>query len=230
MRLWLAGVIWAAVIATGVGAQPTPAASGQSSGGSTGNRAEFMIGSQRFTVNIPAPYCLASDAQLRDARANDNVSPNGPTLFLANRCTNSKDDTAYYVLGSAPPLFGQSDITTQQLIAAMSANHIFDNPGASAGYAKELSKQLSENTHQKTDISTAITDRGHDERCAFIGGQVDVSVSGQHQQRSSGACFTAVGGRVIVLAAYGPPGDDSAVPPLLQVLSAFAAGVHEEGD
>lgn len=188
--------------------------------------ADFRVGDVSFTLPLPKGYCVPT-------RGNDvyrtnfaaSLDKQNVTALSIVPCAENADPLDYMLI-KAPIAMVNADVTMPQLLSMLGPE--FDKPeGADIplpGTEKTVGDALTEHAGAPVEVSMAIGPRGHDDRCAYIGGLARVEGMADGGM-AVGGCVTVAGGRMLMVFVYSRGSDASAVRALLPRARALALSV-----
>lgn len=191
---------------------------------------DFSIGKVVLTMPVPAGYCIPTGEDAALAQLVAAGDKNAVTHATLRRCgvktTAGAND---YTLIKTPVSMLVPVIDRAALIKELGS--AFDNPVAVAELAAttrngDAGADLSKVLGTKIEIKGAITPLGHDDVCAYMGGQVAVSGAGTSYLQPTGVCITSIGGKMVTIARYGKDLAPAAIATLLRGARAIALSMR----
>ena len=183
---------------------------------------DFSVADVALTMKLPAGYCLPTGRGAAVAQLVANGDPNAVTHATLYRCgvepgTGAND----YTLIKTPRSMLDATIDRPALIREMGAQ--FDNPLTVAALAKtDAGADVSRALGTKVEITGEVKPLGHDDVCAYMGGQVSVAGAGTSYLQPAAICITSVGGKILMIARYGKDLAPTAIATLLREARAVA--------
>ena len=181
---------------------------------------DFSVGGVALTLPLPAGYCLPTGKAAAVAELIAAGDTNSVTHVTLKRCdidlgTGSND----YTLIKTPTSALMTTIDRPALIKALGDQ--FADPVTLAQLAASLSdgkagKDVSEVLHAKVEIKGDIKPLGHDDVCAYLGGQVNVKAEGAGYLQPTAVCITSVGSKVVTISRYGTDLKPAAIVSLMR--------------
>jgi len=208
----LLGVL-AAVTAAGVSPAATP-------------YEDIRIGSVVLRVPFPAGFCKpkGEDAAVMDQLAagdQENV-----THLSLIECKPTAADR-YYLLKTPTDAVNESFERSEALKGIAET---VESPGFSEQLNGETSRQVGEEKTQafgtKTEITSDLGVRGHDDVCVYMGGMMTTSAGGKSQTQAIGSCMTVIGHRLMSITLYQDSKDPAAYKKLLPEVKALALRIQ----
>jgi hypothetical protein len=185
-------------------------------------RAKLSLGGSEFTIPVPAGYCIPiGEAAERMAFA-ASVDTASVTLASFVSCGPKADRRDYYLV-KAPKDPLNRDLTFAQYVTAeFDGAENIPIPDAE----KKVGDALSKRAGSQVAISTAITTRGRDEACGYIGGLFEAdSGGGTKTTMTLAGCATVLAKRAIHVIVYNPGSDISRVPALKAQVKAVVKSI-----
>ncbi len=186
--------------------------------------ADFSVGSARFTMPLPAGFCLPATAkQIASAEEMAAFDTDNRTDLTIYTCGDAPG-SPYYIV-KTPTNLVDTPMTRAQLLALLRPE--FARRGTAdiliGDTDKEMGEAISRDLGTAVELSSAVGPRGIDDVCAYIGGTMKVSVgAGREAYITLGACMTAVNGRVLVINHYARGNDPETLKQVLARARAVA--------
>ena len=182
------------------------------------------IGEKSIHVPFPNGYCLPkgreiAEAQLLAAADNHNI-----TLLTLMDCRKSAKKDRYLIV-KTPISAVNGSFDRSELITGVSEPKIsegLDRKLQSGEIGKEVSERLSDVRNEKVGMDVAFRTRGHDDVCAYMGGNAVYSVGSNSSNRAVAVCITVTNHKALSLNAFRITGDKDAFVSMLVWLKSWA--------
>ena len=192
--------------------------------------AEYRSGGVNFKVPVPPGYCLPKESQfdaLRAAAAGDNRNVTHLALLACNIAADGS--IPEYILFKTPNEVVNATLELGQFLAEAGA--AFESPAlaellASGKLTEESEASISKALGSKVDLSGGVRPLGKDERCAYMGGTMQVQRAAIAYKFSVGTCMTVVAGRLMTINWYGPDKGAAGVAALLAASKRLAVSIR----
>jgi hypothetical protein len=190
--------------------------------------ARFSIGGVALEAAVPAGYCLPREEQAAAVRTLAAGDSRNVTHLALLACTPAQGQVSSYILLKTPNEAVSATLELDQFLA--DAGAAFDNPAFKAmlesGELQEESEaSMGKAMGAKIDLAGDLRPLGKDERCAYIGGVMQVKSPAADYRIAIGMCMTVVGGRLLTINWYGPDRGSAGVAELLVKAKRLAGGI-----
>jgi hypothetical protein len=191
--------------------------------------AQFSIGGVPLKAAVPAGYCLPQGAQVDAIRTVAAGDTRNVTHLALLACAPPGGQVASYILLKTPNEAVNATLDLQTFLA--DAGAAFDSPAFKAMLDSgelhdESEASMGKAMGAKIDLSGEVRPRGRDERCAYLGGTMQVKSANSDYKVSIGMCMTVVAGRLLTINWYGPDQGSAGVGELLVKAKRLAVGIQ----
>lgn len=134
-----------------------------------------------------------------------------------------------YILIKTPTSMLSVNVDRPALIKELGAQ--FADPVAVAETSSALNRtdagaDLSRVLGTKVELKGEVKPLGHDEVCAYMGGQIEVKSAATSYLQPTGVCITSVGGKVVTIGRYGTDLTPAAIATLLRETRVIALSIR----
>ncbi|MDH7972610.1 hypothetical protein QH494_10490 [Sphingomonas sp. AR_OL41] len=187
---------------------------------------DFSVGGVALTMPLPPGYCIPTGRDAAVAQLVAAGDKGAVTHATLKQCDGSIGAGVNdYTLIKTPTSMLMPVVDRPTLIKELGAE--FDNPVAVADMnTGDAGADLSQVLGTKVEIKGLIKPLGHDDVCAYMGGQVNVTGAGISYLQPTGVCITSVGGKVVTIARYGKDLAPAAIATLLRAARAIALSMR----
>jgi hypothetical protein len=191
--------------------------------------AQFSIGGVAMTTPVPAGYCLPQGPQIQAVKTVAAGDARNVTHLALLECAAPGGQIASYILLKTPNEAVNATLDLDRFLA--DAGAAFESPAFkemldSGKLHDESEASMGKAMGAKIDLAGAVRPLGKDERCAYLGGVMQVTSATSDYKISIGMCMTVVAGRLLTINWYGPDKGSAGVGELLVKAKRLAAGIR----
>jgi hypothetical protein len=190
-----------------------------------GVAARFEIGGVNFVMPVPAGYCLPTADQQPAVDALAASDRDNKTSLTLLSCGPNADEMDYLIIKTPVDVVS---LTISRTTLLSSLGPEFDKPmGADfdlGATERDIEGRFSESAGRPVSVAAAVSPRGHDDVCGYIGGTVK-SDALEGGVITVASCLTVVSGRVLAINLYARGDDPATLRALLKRTRALALTV-----